>query len=135
MQQRVPPTKSYVRGEVNISGWLIRETGFSSSLVTRFVSLDLKGNIPGNVINTINQKSCATAVFNLKNEVEMIRERSLQLMLHCQNIYIPFVCKISYPHIGVMRSEYCYETSDTCMFLFFSFFPLLFINCCFFFIL
>ena len=105
-----PPHKNFIRGEAEVLGWLIKETGFSSCLVTRIVLVDFQGKIPANAVNLLAQKMASSAVVNLKSEVENIRERSIQLMLHSRSIYLPCICKLHYSHVGITRAEW--ENSD-----------------------
>lgn len=105
-----PPTKHFIRGDAQILGWLIKEIGFSSCLVTRIVLVDYQGKIPGNEVSLLAQKMASLAVVNLKSEVENIRERTIQIMLHSQSIYLPCVCKLHYSHVGITKAEW--ENSD-----------------------
>jgi hypothetical protein len=54
-----PPQKDFVRGEEVVEGWIIKETGCNSSLITRVVSIDFRGKIPPSVGNALNHR-CAT---------------------------------------------------------------------------
>ncbi len=51
-----PPQKEFVRGEEVIEGWIIKETGNNSSLITRVVSIDFRGKIPPSVVNALNHR-------------------------------------------------------------------------------
>jgi hypothetical protein len=79
-----PPYKSYIRGEVVMTGWIIKETGFSSCVATRVVLMDFKGNIPSHAANLLNAKLSASAVVNLKNQVLLFFKYLTSLSL-CAN--------------------------------------------------
>lgn len=51
-----PPQKDFIRGEEIVEGWIIKETGNNSSLITRIVSFDFRGKIPASIVNALNHR-------------------------------------------------------------------------------
>jgi len=51
-----PQQANVLRADALVDGWIIRKHGPDSSLVTRVVLVDFRGNIPPSVADTLNQR-------------------------------------------------------------------------------
>ncbi len=101
------PQKDFVRGEVDVSGWIIKSTGLNSCLITRVSFIDFKGKIPASVVNSLNHRLAITSVLNVKRIHERTKEKVKEL-IERKDLYLPMMARVLFPHQCIAPEE-CIE--------------------------